>query len=102
MSRLDQITASDKAFASIRKAILTTMKDPGYQRRLNAAREAAPEIAAPAGPSVGLRAKPVTPAPARAIAPGGSMMGGGGRTVAASAVVTTKTGGGDQQGKSSQ
>jgi hypothetical protein len=80
MSRLEQMCGDAKAFASIRKAILNTLRDPGYQRKLNAARELTAEPGGPrpaASVEAAPRVAPAAPAPSRAAAPAARGMGMG-------------------------
>jgi hypothetical protein len=77
LGKLEKIVGDDKAFASIRRAIITTTRDPEYQQKLEAARDLSMDNAPrpTAAPEVAPRAAPSTPAPSRAAMPG---LGGGG------------------------
>ncbi len=71
LSRVEQLCADDKALTSVRKAVVGTMRDPHYQRKLNAAMDINAELRPQPAMENAPRQRPSVPAPARAPSLGG-------------------------------
>ncbi len=81
LSRVEQLCADDKALSSIRKAVAGTMRDPNYQRKLNAAMDINAELRPQPRQEKTPRNAPSTPVPANVPSPGGGRIQGAKQTV---------------------